>query len=861
MTAILLTGGLYGQSAQFEGANKRTVSISDLSVNRVRAGTNGFVLGISGAGFRVSAIVLWTRAGTSVALPTRVQSSSAIFADVPPELLRRAGRVSVTVSQNLYSALASHSEGIVINSAPLKKRKIVFDDYIGYLIFSFEESDPIDFVIEPSLEITTACPLPNGTVGVPYNSGLAATGGVNPVTWGGTGPLPPGLNVVGQSIQGIPTQAGNYQFSLEVQDHALNTTSKSCSMTVNSPPPPPPGSINVSCPASGAVQGQFYNSTVSAVGPAGPFTFSIVSGALPGGLTLGGPLVSGFPAASGMSQFRLRATAAGGATGERDCAIMVAPPGGSMETPLTVTESLTILTSCPLPPGKVGTQYSVPLAADGGQGPYSWGLAGGTLAPGLTLAPGGSIIGAPSYGGDYGFVLRATSANGLTGTRSCSMTVDGPGGLLTIRRMTPPAAIVGSNALSVRLQGTGFLPGMRLLWDFEMLEPVEIPVSVSNAEEAIVTIPAELLREQGRFLVALRTPATPPRVSNAVPFQVVSRLELSQACPLANAVKSRDYRQKLEARGGFPPYSFTVANRRLPEGLRIAGEEVVGQTTEEGVFEFFLVVTDGARNSAGKNCSVRVPGGISADPLTLSFASSVGGKPAPAQEVSVVSLTPGIRFQVNVVTWSGGEWLKADLSQGTTPALLRVTTTEAPEGGHQGEITLTPDTGTTPVRIQVLYQVGLAGEPKLLAAPALLRFAAVREGRNPAARILEVFNEGRGAIRFRAAVQYLNGMDWLELTPASAEVTNRQRSRMRVAAKTAGLSSGTYRANLRFEADAGPPLVIPITLAIGEGGESMLLSSDGVAFRAAAGRPFQLTRRIDVAARGGRGFRWLAKAT
>jgi hypothetical protein len=70
----------------------------------------------------------------------------------------------------------------------------------------------------PPLNLLTDT-LPNGFVGLAYTELLAADGGEAPYTWSvSSGTLPPGLNINGNSLEGTPTAAGDYSFTLQVAD-------------------------------------------------------------------------------------------------------------------------------------------------------------------------------------------------------------------------------------------------------------------------------------------------------------------------------------------------------------------------------------------------------------------------------------------------------------------------------------------------------------------------------------------------------------------------------------------------------------------------------------------------------------------
>ena len=67
----------------------------------------------------------------------------------------------------------------------------------------------------PTKPAITTVALPDGKVGDAYNQTLAATG-TNPITWGiEAGTLPDGLTLVGDTIKGTPSKAGDFKFTVK----------------------------------------------------------------------------------------------------------------------------------------------------------------------------------------------------------------------------------------------------------------------------------------------------------------------------------------------------------------------------------------------------------------------------------------------------------------------------------------------------------------------------------------------------------------------------------------------------------------------------------------------------------------------
>lgn len=136
------------------------------------------------------------------------------------------------------------------------------------------------------LSITMAS-LPNGQVGVSYNTMLVASGGTTPYVWSLTsGTLPAGLklNAATNSITGTPTAtATNTALTFQVQDsgNPMQTKSVNLTLTVTAATM----AISTNSLPNGQV-GAAYSTTLAATGGTTPYQWSLTVGTLPGGLTL-----------------------------------------------------------------------------------------------------------------------------------------------------------------------------------------------------------------------------------------------------------------------------------------------------------------------------------------------------------------------------------------------------------------------------------------------------------------------------------------------------------------------------------------------------------------------------------------------
>jgi uncharacterized protein (TIGR03437 family) len=212
-------------------------------------------------------------------------------------------------------------------------------DGSGNIYIADSENHRIRFVQTigaAALSITTTSPLPQGTVGVAYSQTLSATGGASPYTWSvASGALPGGLALASSgTISGTPATAGAYSFTVQVKDSAAATATMTLALTIATAPP----AIATSSALPQAFVGVAYSQTLTAAGGSAPYTWSVTSGALPGGLTLsGGGTISGTPTTAGSFSFTVQVRDSAGATATKAFTLAVVAGGSSIITTVAGT--------------------------------------------------------------------------------------------------------------------------------------------------------------------------------------------------------------------------------------------------------------------------------------------------------------------------------------------------------------------------------------------------------------------------------------------------------------------------------------------------------------------------------------------
>ncbi len=164
----------------------------------------------------------------------------------------------------------------------------------------------------PSSSLTIdSAKLPQGQPQSGYQASLAASGGKQPYTWSvASGELPSGLVLTTSTgtISGTPTQAGTFSFTVGVEDSSSPIASATQAMTITIANVANAVQINTTNLPSGTVQ-TTYSATLAASGGTSPYTWKVVSGQLPAGLSLSkAGTISGTPTAAGQSNFSAQVT-------------------------------------------------------------------------------------------------------------------------------------------------------------------------------------------------------------------------------------------------------------------------------------------------------------------------------------------------------------------------------------------------------------------------------------------------------------------------------------------------------------------------------------------------------------------------
>jgi large repetitive protein len=505
----------------------------------------------------------------------------------------------------------------------------------------------------------TLSSLPGATVGVPYNTTIAVTGGTAPYTCLQTGgSLPAGLILSASCVvSGTPITAGTSPFTVKATDSSSPartgtgpesiTVAAAAPLTLTSPP-----NATVGTPYSGAIG-------VGAGTP--PYSCVIVGGTLPAGLTLGsGCIITGTPATAGTSNLTVTAV---------DSSTPIRTITGPVS--LTVLPSGLTLALSTLPGATVGVAYSATIGVSGGTAPYTCLQTGGALPAGLSLSVTCVVSGTPSTAGTTTLQVKATDssspAESVTGPESITVA---PAGSLTIS--SPPTATVGAP-----YSGTIGVSGGTTPYSC-VITAGTLPAGLTLGAGCVITGTPTTAGTSTVTVKATDT-STPSKTTTGPVTLTVNPSALSLTlATLPGATVGVPYSATIGVSGGTGPYTCLQTGGALPVGLVLSASCVVsGTPATAGTSTVQVKATD----SSSPAETVTGP-----ESITVAAAGSLTITSPPSGTVG----TP----------YSG----TIGVSGGTTPYSCVITAGTLPAGltlGANCVITGTPTTsGTTSVTVK-----------------------------------------------------------------------------------------------------------------------------------------------------------------
>ncbi len=388
---IALAGMAFGQG-----------TVSSVVPNAAPTYSPATVVTITGSGFASGSSVIFSPPGGPVTPlnPSQIQAAQ-IASTIPASLLTSAGTAQIAVQ---------NGAGVLSNQVP------------------FTIAGPTATTVTPGSALAHS-----------RSAGIVISG-ANIVSTSVVSFTPPG----GTRTTVTPSQVQAAQIAATIPA-ALLTTAGTAQIAIQNGP----GSLSNQLPftigpsvsvkaqtLTSATAGLAYSDVVTASGGKAPYTWTVLSGAVPPGLSLAASgTVSGNPTIAGPGIFAVQAVDATGAVANGSVSINVKPQAFN-------------ITTGAFPQGVVNFDYPQQiLVASGGSAPYTFALTTGTLPAGLTLSSG-IIGGVPTTAATSSFTLTATDSAGVQAKLDASIVIRPAGSdLVLLSGSVAFALATGANAV------------------------------------------------------------------------------------------------------------------------------------------------------------------------------------------------------------------------------------------------------------------------------------------------------------------------------------------------------------------------------------------------------------------------------
>jgi GDSL-like Lipase/Acylhydrolase family/Bacterial Ig-like domain (group 3)/Putative Ig domain len=535
--------------------------------------------------------------------------------------------------------------------------------------------------------------LSDGEMSTPYAGFLWATGGTAPYTWSVTsGSLPAGLTLDSSSgiVSGTPTGTGTSDFTVTATDSSSPALTATASESIAVDAIPALAIQTTALPDP--TVGQQYQATLEATGGDAPYTWSVSSGTLPGGLSLDPSTgdLTGTPTASGPSTFTIAATDSSSSSGTTVTATFTVNVASATST--------LAATSPQLPSGTQGTGYAGTLTSTGGTGPVYWSIESGNLPDGLSLDPGtGQISGIATGAGTYSFtaqVIDSSSPTPQSATESLSITIaaaSAPAVLtssLADGAVNQPytGAVVGNGGVAPYTWsvGSGALP------DGLSLDPSSGMITGTPTASGTFT-----------FDVSLADSSTPAAQTASAALSITiapppSPPAMTVTDTVTDGLVGNPYNATVIPVGGVSPYSYSVESGNLPDGLTLDPQAgtITGTPTTTGSFSATIEVTDSSSPTpeiATDDVTINITNPPALGVTTSSLPDANVGA-AYAQPIGVTGGTGADTFAVTAGALPGG--LALDPSSGIIYGAPTSTGTSSFTVTATDSATPTPDTAS-----------------------------------------------------------------------------------------------------------------------------------------------------------------------
>jgi large repetitive protein len=686
----------------------------------------------------------------------------------------------------------------------------------------------------------TTTSLPGGTAGQFYSASIGATGGSAGYAFTATG-LPAGLSLSSNGgLSGTVKTPNTYALNISVSSGGVTVTG-TLSLTIAKPAPL---AISNAVLPDGSVNAR-YSQSFTATGGFPPYSWSIVSGTLPQGLSMStSGVLSGAPTTAGPNAFGVQATDNAGAT-------------VSAAASLTIDPAPLVITTQSLPSGMAGVDYPQQVfGATGGVPPYAWSLTAGGLPSGMTLSTGGILNGVPSAAGSsFNPVITVTDHAGTKTSVTLGLTIRAssadivltsgsvPFSIVTPATGTPPPVTVGiqstdhSQTLSYSLAVSPAASWLNVTNG--NTTPDSIQVSVTSGALALtpgdypVAVTATCTSSacnghKQSFTVDLTVAANPPVLAVGTTLlsfatTTANTNPISQSISLQNSgggtigfasMTCEDAWCSVtapSALGGGVTATVQVAvdPSLLPAGFYRTQVDIVSSAGRGSVPVTLFIAPSSTMTLAPAGSQFNMPAGSSPGNPNGSFLVSVNN-PTPVNWAAAV--IPGAAW-LNLTTTSG---TSTTAQPGTVSFSINAAAAGAlAPGAYYGRIEVTSsDVANSPEDYEVVLSVLPATTPITPdPEPGGLLFITTVGGVAPPETVT-VYSGSTSASTFQTSAAPIDGSGWLSVSPSIGTSSVSAPGVTAVSVNTKGLSAGIYRGGVTYALSATAVRTVNVTLIV-----------------------------------------------
>ncbi|MDQ3262300.1 MAG: putative Ig domain-containing protein [Myxococcota bacterium] len=518
---------------------------------------------------------------------------------------------------------------------------------------------------EPAPEFSTPAALTDGYTGETYALGLTVADGTPPLSFTVTaGALPAGLLLDGAgALSGSPEAAGAADFTVTVTDRIGRTAQRAFTLQTYAPPAVTTATI----PDAYASQG--YSAPLGVTGGKSPLTWTVTSGELPTGISLGGTgSLTGVAVGAGQAGFTVTATDANGRTGAAALTLSSFPlPTLPMRT---------------LADAYVSVDYPESLAATGGKAPLTYSISVGAVPAGISFGADGVFAGSSSSTGNTSFTVTVTDANGRTQSQGYSVSSH------AVPAITTPTLIDGyrNEAYSSAISSSGGKAPISF-----SISAGALPSGLTlSAGGALTGVPQAIASTQ-TFTVRA-TDANGVLATQSLSLEIYTLPALDPRA-LADSYVGSAYSDTVSAFNGKAPVTYQLASGQLPTGVVFSSAGAFSGTPTAALSATTLnvVATDDNGRTHSRSFllgayeepaigTASLSDVYTDTPLVGLSVATTGGKPALTFSISAGALPPGLALHPSTGALTG---------TATTPGDYAFTVRVADGNGHAATRALT----------------------------------------------------------------------------------------------------------------------------------------------------------------------------